>query len=46
MDAIDTLPRTTPDFWGYCSRCGHTLLLEDAYCPSCGKQREYGEYIN
>ena len=47
MDTIDVLPRTgIPDFWGYCPHCGHTLLVEDAYCPSCGKQRDYGEYLN
>lgn len=34
-----------PDFWGHCARCGHTLLLEDVYCPSCGHQRSYDEYV-
>ena len=39
---LDTPPTTAaPVLWGYCRRCGHTLLAEDVYCPSCGAQRDW-----
>ena len=34
-----------PEFVGKCRRCAHSLLREDAFCPSCGLQVDYGAYV-
>ena len=34
-----------PAFIGNCRRCGHSLLREDAFCPSCGLQVDYGAHV-
>jgi len=40
------LPRMKlPVFIGNCRRCGHSLLREDAFCPSCGLQVDYGAHV-
>jgi uncharacterized OB-fold protein len=46
VTVVDLTPRDeSPRFWGYCRTCGHTLFLEDIYCPSCGHQRDWGEWV-
>jgi len=38
-------PKQDTRLWGRCKRCGHTLLVEDFYCPSCGAQRDWSEIV-
>ena len=45
METIDLSRTALVEPWGKCARCGHTLLVEHIYCPSCGKQRDYNEYV-
>lgn len=34
-----------PKIWGKCPRCGTVLLTDEFFCPACGAQREYADYI-